>query len=150
MLNFLKGKLDDTVASFNTGVAKFKTRETAEAIVAIMTGVSFADGAFEPEERKKMVQAFTKHQILSQFDFSVLKRKHDELVDVFDLDIDEGLVACLRELQDVVKAPQEQREAILRAGVMLAKADGEFEEEEKAFLRRCAKTLGLDSAEYGL
>ncbi len=147
MFGLLKDKLGDLTAT----AGRFRDKETAEAIVAIMTGTAFADGELEEAEKKKMVAAFRTHPILSQYDAAILTRKHEELASQFGLDTDLGLDACLKELRDVgSKAPAEKRQTILRLGVASAKADGEIEPAERAFLSRCADALGVSLADVGL
>lgn len=147
MFGFVKDRLSDLQAT----AARFKDKETAEAIVAIMTGVAHADGELEDAERKKMMQAFSGHPILSQYEISVLTKKFSELCGQFSLDTDLGLDACIKELQDVgSRATQEKRITILRLGIATAKADGEIEPAERAFLARCCSTLGVQASEVGL
>lgn len=130
--------------------SRFNDKQTAEALVAIMTGCANADGELEDTERKKLAQAFDKHPILSRFDKSVLNRKFVQLNEGFVLDVDEGLAMCLKELDDVADAAQDKREAIMRMGKAAAAADGDVEPAERVFLTKCAKRLYLDPAEFGL
>lgn len=147
MLGFLKERLGDLQA----GAQRYKDKETAEAIVAIMTGVAYADGELEDAEKKKMAAAFKTHPILSQFDMSILTKKFDELASQCDFDADIGMDACLKELKDVGSSgAMDKRITILRLGVASAKADGEIEDEERKFLARCADTLGVQLSEVGL
>ena len=147
MLAFFK----DKVADLKAGAARFRDKETAEAIVAVMTGVAFADGELEDAERRKLTAAFSADSTLAQFDQRVLAAKFDELSRQFSLDIDIGLDACLKELQDIARrAKQEQRILVMRLGVMTAKADGEIEPAERAFLNRCGEVLGVELSEVGL
>lgn len=143
----LRGGIDDLRAS----AQRFADKETAEAVVAIMTGVAYADGKFEVEEKAKFKGALTKNDLLSQFNPTVLLAKHVELANVYDFDLDMGHNAALKELRDVgARGAKEKRLLILQLGVVTAKADGEIEGEELAFLRRCAEALGLTLAEVGL
>lgn len=147
MFGFLKGKLDDIAAE----AKKFGDKQTAEAIVAVMTGVAHADGMLEDGERKKITQAFATHPVLKIYDTKVLNAKFSELSVQFGLDTDLGLDACLKEIQDVArKASSDNRVAIMRLGVMAAKADGEIEPAESAFLVRAAEVLGVNARDFGL
>lgn len=147
MLGFLKEKLADLQGA----AERFRDKETAEAVVAIMTGVAYADGELEDSEKAKMSQAFRTHPLMSQFDTGQLMAKFSELSGQFALDVAIGQDACLKELKDVgTRAPMEKRVVILRLGVAAAKADGEIEPAERDFLRRCAETLNVQLAEVGL
>ena len=49
------GSLKALWGDAQAGYAKFKDRETAEGVVAIMVGTSNADGEFEPAEKAKFI-----------------------------------------------------------------------------------------------
>lgn len=53
MLGFLRAKLDDALSAYS----RFNDKETAEGVVAIMIGTSYADGEVEPAERAFLVRA---------------------------------------------------------------------------------------------
>jgi tellurite resistance protein TerB len=131
-------------------VGNYRDRETAEALVAIMTGCAWADGEFEEGERVKLRQAFSAHPILSKFNVAQLTGKFDQLNKGFALDVDDGLENCLAELDDIVSAEEPKKRAVMRMGLMIAKADGEVEPAEKAFLAKCARRLLLEPSEFDL
>lgn len=148
MFAALRNKLADLSADY----ARFNDRETAEAIVAVMTGAAYADGQSEDAEKAKLIRAFQVSPVLKQFDQGVLLAKHRQLAEQFEFDTDMGLDACLKELADVAKArkPEEQRIAILRMGIASANADGEMEPAEVAFLKRAAGALEIAPGQVGL
>lgn len=148
MFGFLKTALADLQAE----AAKYADRETAEAIVAVMTGCAYADGALEPEEKAKLAGAFKINPILKQYETGVLLAKHNELAEQCEFDIEIGLDACLKELNDVARkgADEGKRLAILKLGVASAKADGEVEPAEREFLTRACRVLGLQPSQVGL
>lgn len=143
--NFFKSKAEELAKEY----AKFNSRETAEAMVAVMLGVASADGEIEKSELEKIKLSFTVHPILKMFDQTVLMRKFTELGVQFQMSVDIGQQACLDELEDVVRKdiPYDQRVAILRLGVMTAKADGEVEPAEREFLQVAADVLGVRFAD---
>lgn len=148
MLNFFKTKL----AEFETLAAKYTDKETAEAIVAIMTGASFADGHMDDQEKGKLISALKINPILKQYDTSVLLAKHRELAEQLEFDIGIGVDACLKELKDVVKrgADESKRIAILKMGVASARANGDIGEAEREFLTKAAQELGLQLSQAGI
>lgn len=147
MLAFLKEKLGDLQAE----ASKFRDKETAEAIVAIMTGCAYADGDLEAPEKAKLTKAFTVNPILKQFSTNLLVSKFNELSVQCEFDSDVGLDACLKEIEDVgARATDEKRIAIIRMGIASAKADGEIEPAERAFLDRCLRVLNVSASEVGL
>lgn len=147
MFGFLKGLAGDAQAQF----AKFRDKETAEGVVAIMVGTANADGNFEPEEKAKFIKAMDVNPVLKQFDRSMLIGKANELQNQFDFDTDAGLDACLKELREAARgADEEKRIAIARMGVAAAKADGEIEPQERAFLANACNVLGISPTQVGL
>lgn len=146
MLNFFKERAADLQAA----ASKFRDKETAEAVVAIMTGVAYADGELEDAEKQKMAKAFTIHPLMKQFETSLLTAKFTELSTQCDFDSAIGQEACLKELRDTARAPMEKRITIMQMGVAAAKADGEIEAAERDFLAKCANTLGVQLSEVGL
>lgn len=120
MSGFLRNLLADGQAAF----ARINDRQSAEAIVAIMTGTAYADGELEPAEHAKLAKAFTVSPVLKQFDQGQLIAKFKELDTQFEFDVGMGTAACLKELADVASAPEERRIAILRMGARWRGADG--------------------------
>jgi tellurite resistance protein len=148
MLGFLKAKFDASLAEWS----KFSDKETAEAVVAIMCGTSYADGELQASEKEKFTKALSISPILKQFDKSILIAKWNELATQLEFDIDVGIEACIKELQDVVRkgSSEEKRIAILRMGVAAAKSSGEIDPAERAFLANAASTLGVALSQIGL
>lgn len=148
MLGFLREKLNAGAAEF----AKFRDKEAAEAVVAIMTGAAYADGELEAVERAKLAKAFGINPTLKQFDTSVLLAKFNELAEQYDFDTGIGEATALKELRDLAAqgAAEDKRLAVLRMGMAAAMADGELEEAEAAFLRKAASALGLHASQVGL
>lgn len=146
VLGFFRQASTDTAAALD----RFKDKQTAEAMVAILTGTSFADGELEAAEKKKIIDNFNLNPMLKKFDNGILLSKFNELSSHFTLDIDEGHEACLKELRDISGKPVEQKQAIMRAGAMAAKADGDFEQSERVFLGRCCDVLGLSREDFNL
>lgn len=148
MFGFLKEKLNAGAAEF----AKFRDREAAEAVVAIMIGAAYADGELEASETAKLAKAFGINPVLKQFDTSVLLAKYRELVEQYEFDTGIGEAAALKELRDLAAqgVAEDKRLAVLRMGMAAAVADGELEDAEAVFLRKAASALGLHASQVGL
>lgn len=133
-------------------LGKAMNRQLAEAFVAVQVGTANADGEFEPQEKQKFIASLKVNPVLKGQDMGVLLAKATELQSTFDLDTDMGLDACIREIQEgVTRADEATRILIGRMGVMQAKADGEIEPAERAFLLRvCSEALGLQPSQIGL
>lgn len=155
MLNWLKNTATSAYDSATQQAAqlatKFKDKQTAEALIAVMTGTAHVDAdGLEDKERAKMKDSFDLHPILKQFDRAVLLKKFGELCNAFQLDKEEGIEACLSELRDVAQADLDKRKAVMRMGRAMAAADGEVDDAERAFLILCCRALRLDPAEEKL
>lgn len=147
MFGALKNLISDAKAEYS----RFNDKESAEGIIAIMVGTAYADGELESSEKDKIVKALRVNPILKQFDQSILIAKFNELDEQCQFDAGVGQDACIKELREAAKnAPEEKRIAIGRMGVAAAKADGEVEEGEVAFLRRAADALSLSPSQIGL
>ena len=148
MFGLLKEKLNAASAEFG----KFRDKEAAEAVVAIMVGTSYADGELEAAEQAKLAKAFGINPVLKQFDTSVLLAKFNELKEQYEFDTGIGEAAALKELRDLAAqgAAEDKRLAVLRMGMAAAMADGELEEAEAVFLRKAASALGLHASQVGL
>lgn len=144
------GFFKQSAADAAAAIDRYNDKESAEAMVAILLGTSYADGDLEPAEKTKIVDNFKKNPLLKKYDYNVLQTKYNFLMGAFDLDVIEGEEACLKELREVAKSPIEKKQAIMRAGAMAAKADGDFEESEKVFLGKCCDALGLTRSDFGL
>lgn len=147
MFGLLKSWKDDAMAA----ASRFRDKEAAEGVVAIMVGTANADGEFEPAEKAKFIKALDVNPVLVQFDKSLLLAKANSLQAQFDFDTEIGLDACLKELREAARgSSEEKRLAILRMGVAAAKADGEMEPAERQFLFRACDALGLAPSQAGL
>lgn len=146
----MSGFFSSLLADAKAAAGRLNDKQSAEAIVAIMVGTAYADGEFEPGEKSKLARAIEASPVLKQFEQGMLRAKCRELETEFEFDTIVGTAACLKELTDVAREPEEKRLAILRMGYVSAKADGELEASELAFLARAAAALGVSPSQIGL
>lgn len=128
-------------------VGRYNNKETAEAIVAVMCGVTYADGEAKPAEKAKFAAAIRINPILKQFDATLLLKKWNDLAEQCEFDGASGLDACLKELADVAGAEKPQKVIILKLGMAAAKADGDAGAQEQRFIDRAAAVLCVDLSE---
>jgi tellurite resistance protein len=142
MMDWLRSRFGD----LSSGIDRWRDTQTAEAIVAIMCGATYADGQADPEERQKFAQACRINPVLKQYEAPVLLRKWEDLAVQCEFDHVTGLDACEKELRDISGKKLEQREMVLKLGMVAARAKGGAEPspEEMAWLTRCARTLGVE------
>lgn len=145
--SIFKSFSDDVTAGF----ARFRDKEAAEGVVAIMIGTAHADMEYETAEHDKLKKAFTVNPVLRQFDSAVLIRKANELREQFEFDHESGVAACIKELKEAARgANTEKRIAIARMGKAAAMADGDLEDGEIAFLRLACNALEVSPSEIGV
>jgi tellurite resistance protein len=146
MMEWLKARKADL-----EGMAgRYRDKEAAEAIVAIMCGVAYADEGASSAEKGKFAAATKVNPILKQYDASMLLKKWADLAEQCEFDIPTGLDACLKELADICHIPIEKRITVLKLGIAAARSDGETSPLERDYLCRCADVLDVPAAEIGL
>lgn len=132
-----------------TEVAKFKNKTFLDAVVAGCTIVAHADGVAKPEEKQKMMGFLRSNDSLSVFDTSEvieLFEKHSKSFE-FDFTIGEA-----NALQTVAKLKGKDAEARLMVRVCCAvgASDGNFDDHEKAAVRKICNELGLNPKDFDL
>lgn len=148
-LEWLKQRTSEVLATMKTEVAKFKNKTFLDAVVAGCTIVAHAGGVVKPEEKQKMMGFLRSNESLSVFDTSEvieLFEKHSKSFE-FDFNIGEA-----NALQTVAKLKGKDAEARLMVRVCCAvgASDGNFDEHEKAAVRKICNELGLNPKDFDL
>lgn len=148
-LEWLKQRTSEVLATMKTEVAKFKNKTFLDAVVAGCTIVAHADGVAKPEEKQKMMGFLRSNDSLSVFDTSEvieLFEKHSKSFE-FDFTIGEA-----NALQTVAKLKGKDAEARLMVRVCCAvgASDGNFDDHEKAAVRKICNELGLNPKDFDL
>ena len=148
-LEWLKQRTSEALATMKTEVAKFKNKTFLDAVVAGCTIVAHADGVAKPEEKQKMMGFLRSNDSLSVFDTSEvieLFEKHSKSFE-FDFTIGEA-----NALQTVAKLKGKDAEARLMVRVCCAvgASDGNFDDHEKAAVRKICNELGLNPKDFDL
>lgn len=152
MLNWLKNTIGGGADALAAEYARYNSREDAEAIVAVMTGVALVEGGMDQSERAKLLGSFAIHPVLKLHSPKALYDKVQVICAAWDMDLILGKEAVFAEVRDVLrKSPDRDRFlGILRMGVASARADGEISDAEKRFLGEVASLAGVTLAEVGL
>lgn len=148
-LEWLKQRTSEALATMKTEVAKFKNKNFLDAVVAGCTIVAHADGRVKPEEKQKMMGFLRTNESLSVFDTNEvieLFEKHSKSFE-FEFAIGEA-----NALQAVAKLKGKDAEARLMVRVCCAvgASDGDFDEHEKAAVRKICNELGLNPKDFDL
>jgi tellurite resistance protein TerB len=128
-----------------TKLAQFNNATFKNAAMATCALVAAADGSIDPEEKKKVAALIQKNEMLQAFNAGELRDLFlsycDKATDDFDR-ID--LFSEVRKL----KSNPEQAEYAVKVALIIANADGVFDDDEKATVTEICKTLGLPASEY--
>ncbi len=155
VFGWIQSKVEGGKSWMDETSARLGSKEDAEAIVAVMTGVAFSDGELEEAEKQKLFKSFGAHPVLSKHSSMDLGKKYKEIISAYDIDIEVGKAAVRKEFQDVLSkmgsSPDRERAlGILRMGVAAARSDGEIEATERDFISELATMAGIQPKELGL
>lgn len=138
--------LNDFTAKAKTKLAQFNNGPFKDATMAVCALVSAADGQIEAEEKKKVASLIQNNELLSVFDPVQLR---DTFLSYADKAVDDftrlDLINAVRRL----KGNDEQADTAMRIGLIIANADGDFEDSEKKIVRELCTVLSLNPANYG-
>jgi tellurite resistance protein TerB len=87
--------------------------------------------------------------VLSAFPPDELERVFDRHVDALRTDFAAGKAAALRAVAEVRGRPAEAR-AVVKIGAVIGRADGIFDDTERAVVREAIDVLGLDPADFAV
>jgi tellurite resistance protein TerB len=124
--------------------AKIKDRASVNATLAMIALVSGADGEVEQEERKAGADFVRKGDLFQAFDREQLAAS---LEGYYAKATSEIAKQDLFDLIAKVKGTDYAR-SLLKIGIGIAGADGEFEPEEKEILREACLVLALVPSEF--
>jgi len=148
-LEWLKQRYSEVTANLKTEVTKFKNKSFLEAVVAGCALVAHADGVVRPEEKQKMMGFLRTSEVLSAFSVEEVIAIFDKYSKQFEFDHQIGQASAL---QVVAKLKGKDAEARLMVRVCCAigAADGNFDDSEKAVVRKICAELGLNSKDFDL
>lgn len=137
--------LQDFQASAKTKLAQFNNAQFKKAAMATCALIAAADGEIEAEEKKKVANLIQKNDLLQVFNAAELRDLFLEYAEQASDDFDKiDLLGYIGKL----KGNEEQSIMCVRIGLVIANADGEFEDSEKKVVAEICKSLGLNAAEY--
>lgn len=145
-LNSLKSLTNKASSEITDQFKRIKNKEIMEGVVAACTYVAYADGKVSSEEKNKMLGFLQNSECLKMY-------KPDAIIDTFgkfsrkfEFDKDMGISEVFKALGGITKI--DEKKLIVRACIMIANSDGNFDQNEKEAVRKICKELGLDSSEF--
>lgn len=148
-MSFLQGLTRNLTDRFGPALAKYsRDKDLLEGAMAATAMISAADGQVEPQEKAKLARFLETHELMKHFDRSEAIRLFNGYVQELEFDLDMGGDTCLKQIREV--SGEEKRQLVARLAIAIAKADGEFEPEEKVAAAKIVDALNLNKAEFGL
>ncbi|TPG63240.1 tellurite resistance TerB family protein [Ewingella americana] len=147
MLDWAKNKFNQGRETLLSEVSRYKGKDFMQGCVAVGTYIAFADGVVSAQEKQKLIKYFEISDTLKVFSTEEVISEFQKLSSKFDFDLDIGRSECLKTLGKLRKKPEEARAAV-RLGVMIAKSDASFDEDEKRALLEVCNELGVKPEEF--
>lgn len=145
----MKSKTQNLTDQLNTKKDQFKSREFAEASMAMCALVSAADGAIDAAERQKTASLIVSNDTLAAFPPDDLRDKFDFFCDKLNRDFDFGKVEAVAAIAKLKSKPDQAR-AVISIGLIIGGADGSFDADERKVVKDACFAVGIEPAEFDL
>jgi len=149
MLEGLKQKFGQMSKGLKDEVARVRNREFLEACVAGCALVANADGIVDPEEKRKMMGFMQTSDALSLYDAKDVIELFNKYNANFEFDFEIGQAQALKTISGLAKKPENAR-LLVRVCCVIGSADGNFDEHERAAVRRICQELSLNPDDFGV
>lgn len=146
--DWLKKNVTEARETLNTEITKFKSKDLLEAVVAGCALVAYADGNVTSEEKQKMIGYLRTSDQLKVFDVNDVIKIFQKYVEKFEFDSMIGTGEVMQAVGKFRGKPQAQ--LVVRVCCAIGAADGDFDEKEKAVVRRMCSELGLTPSDFSL
>ncbi|MDS4040667.1 MAG: tellurite resistance TerB family protein [Candidatus Competibacter sp.] len=148
-LEWLKQRYNEVSATLKSEVTKVRNKSFLEAVVAGCTLVAYADGVVRPEEKQKMMGFLRNSEVLSVFSVDEVIAIFDKYGKQFEFDHQIGQASALQAVAKV-KANEAEARLMVRVCCAVGAADGNFDDNEKAVVRKICAELGLNPKDFDL
>ncbi|AGA92347.1 tellurite resistance protein [Thioflavicoccus mobilis 8321] len=149
MLASFKQKFDQMSKGLKEEVSRLRNRDFLEGCVAGCALVANADGVVDPEEKRKMLGFMQTSDALSLYDTNDVIALFNKYNGNFEFDFGIGQAQALKTIAPLAKKPADAR-LLVRVCCVIGAADGNFDEHERAAVRRICQELSLDPEEFGV
>lgn len=148
-LEWLKNRFNEVSTSVKTEVTKVRNKTFLEGVVAGCAMVAYADGTVTPEEKQKMMGFLKSSEVLSVFSVDEVIATFEKFAKQFEFDTAIGEANAL---QTIGKLRSKENEArlMVRVCCIIGAADGNFDENEKATVRKICNELRLNPKDFDL
>ena len=147
MLSGMLDKLKHMGAGLRDDALRLKNRGFMEACTAGCAIIANADGVVTPDEKRKMMGFMQASDTSSLYDTGEVIASFEKHCKKYDFDAQIGEAEALRAVATLQAKPAEAR-LLVRACCVIAAADGNFDQDERAAVTRMCQELGLDPNEF--
>lgn len=148
-LEWLKQRFNEVSANLKNEVTKIRNKSFLEAVVAGCTLVAHADGTVSSAEKQKMLGFLHSSEVLSVFDTNEIITLFDKYAKQFEFDYQIGQASTLQAVAKIKDKVDEAR-LMVRVCCAIGAADGNFDDSEKAAVRKICAELALDPRDFDL
>jgi tellurite resistance protein TerB len=121
------------------------TKDQLDRVIASAVLIAYADGSCDPEEKQKAVKVVQAK--LPHFQARDIADSWARAESVIDLGFDFGKPDLIKQIS---AAQGDEADLLLRVGILIGGADGDFDDNEKAIVKEMCKALGASPSDYGL
>ncbi len=146
--DWLKNNVTEVREVLSAEITKFKSRELLEAVVAGCTLVAYSDGHISSSEKQKMMGYMRISDQLKVFDVNDIIKLFQSYVEKFEFDPTIGTGEVMQAIGKFRGKPQAQ--LVVRVCCAIGAADGDFDQNERAAVRKICSELGLNPADFNL
>ena len=145
----LKTRTAEMTTQLKTKTGQFKSKEFANASMAMCALVSAADGKIDAAERQKTASLIVSNDVLSVFPPDELRQKFDWYCDKLAKDFDFGKVEAVATIAKLKSKPDQAR-AVVQIGIIIGGADGDFDADERRVVKDACFSVGIPPTEFDL
>ncbi len=137
------------VSNLNDQVSKITNKDFVPGAVGAAIAVAAADGTIDASEKDKLAQFVRMNPTLKLFDNAIVVAEINKFIDLFSFDNAMGMQEVEKALKKLQSKDDLAKTAILLA-CAIGSADGDFDEGEKAVVRKLAGFAGLSARDFNL
>ena len=145
----LKSKTSTLADQLQTKKDQFRSKEFAEASMAMCALIAAADGSIDVAERQRTAALITSNGTLAIFPPDELRQKFDGYCDKLIRDFDFGKVEAIAAIGKLRSKPEQAR-AVISIGLIIGGADGNFDAHERKAVTDACYAVGIAPSEFDL
>lgn len=147
MLSGMMDKLKEMGTGLKEEAVRIKNRSFMEACTAGCAIIANADGVVTADEKRKMMGFMKTSDVLSLYDAGDVIKSFEKHCGKYEFDAQIGEAEALKVVAALKSKPADAR-LLIRACCVIASADGNFDNDERAAVTRMCQELALDAGEF--